>query len=169
MRTDTATSHDRPAALAYSTANCSIARVLSIVGEKWTFQVLREVFLGVHRFEDIHGHAGIPRQVLSKRLASLVDDGLLRRHPYRDSGARQRHEYLLTDKGLELRVPLLALMAWGDEYLADASGPSIQVVHTGCGSPVGLHMRCAAGHMTPTPEDQRFVAGPGAIKIDSKH
>jgi DNA-binding HxlR family transcriptional regulator len=153
----------RPAALAWSTANCSIGRVLDIVGEKWTFQVLREVFLGVRRFEDIHSHGGIPRQVLSKRLASLVEAGLLRKVPYREDGARERHEYRLTEQGLELRTPLIALMAWGDRYLADERGPSLQVVHRDCGAPVELTMSCSAGHPTPEATDVRFAPGPGAL------
>lgn len=157
--TDLAT---RPAALAYSTANCSVGRLLDLVGEKWTFQVLREVFLGVRRFEDIHSHAGIPRQVLSRRLASLVADGLLYKVPYREDGARERHEYRLTDAGLELRTPLLALMAWGDRHLADADGPSMRVVHRGCDAPVELTLSCGSGHPTPAATDLVFVPGPGA-------
>lgn len=153
----------RPAALAWSTDNCSVGRLLEVVGEKWTFQVLREVFLGVRRFDDIHSHGGIPRQVLSKRLASLVDHGILRREPYREDGSRERHEYRLTDKGLELRTPLMGLMAWGDRYLADPTGPAVQVVHRGCGEPVRLHARCGAGHETPAAGDLVFVPGPGAL------
>lgn len=156
------TQASRPAAMAWSTANCSIGRVLDVVGEKWTFQVLREVFLGVRRFEDIHDHAGIPRQVLSKRLATAVDAGLLRRVPYREAGARERHEYRLTDKGLQLLTPLAALMAWGDAHLADPEGPALQVVHRDCGAPVRLHLGCEAGHDTPDPTDLRFAPGPGA-------
>lgn len=157
----------RPAALDYSTANCSIGRLLELVGEKWTFQVLREVFLGVRRFEDMHSHAGIPRQVLSRRLASLVAAGLLRKAPYREDGARERYEYRLTDTGLELRTPLLALMAWGDRHLADPAGASVQVVHRGCDAPVELAMTCRAGHPTPAPDDLLFVPGPGARRAAS--
>lgn len=153
----------RPAALDWSTDNCSVGRLLAVVGEKWTFQVLREVFLGVRRFEDIHSHGGIPRQVLSKRLASLVDHGILRREPYREDGSRERHEYRLTDKGLALRTPLMGLMSWGDRYLADPAGPAVQVVHRGCGEPVHLHARCQGGHETPEAGDLRFVPGPGAL------
>lgn len=162
----TAVEERRPQALAWSTDNCSVARLLDVVGEKWTFQVLREVFLGIGRFEDIHHHGGIPRQVLSKRLASLVEDGILRREPYREEGARERHEYRLTDEGLELRIPLMGLMDWGDRYLADPAGPAVQVVHRGCGEPVRLHARCDGGHDTPHATDLRFAPGPGARVSD---
>ncbi|WP_380164720.1 winged helix-turn-helix transcriptional regulator [Jannaschia sp. R86511] len=148
--------------MAWSTANCSVARTLAVVGEKWTFQVLREVFLGVRRFEDMHLHGGIPRQVLSKQLGSLVDADLLVRVPYREDGARERHEYRLTDAGAALRIPLMALMAWGDEHLADTSGPAVHVVHRGCGELVQLVAGCAADHPTPELIDLRFVPGPGA-------
>lgn len=157
-----ATTSHRPPSAAWSTANCSVARTLDVVGEKWTFQVLREVFLGVRRFEDMHLHAGIPRQVLSKRLATLVDAGLLVRVPYRTDGARERHEYRLTEAGAGLRAPLMALMAWGDEHLADPEGPSVQVVHRGCGERVELVARCTAGHPTPEHTDLGFAPGPGA-------
>ena len=126
----------RPASMAWSTSNCSVGRTLDVVGEKWAFQVLREVFLGVRRFEDMHLHAGIPRQVLSKRLASLVEAGLLDRVPYREEGARERHEYRLTEAGAELRTAMVALIAWGDRYLADPEGPALLPVHRGCGEPV---------------------------------
>ena len=153
----------RPPALAWSTSNCSVGRTLDVVGEKWSFQVLREVFLGVRRFEDMHVHAGIPRQVLSKRLASLVEAGLLERVPYRDQGSRERHEYRLTEAGSELRTAMVALIAWGDRYLGDAAGPALQPVHRGCGQPVELLARCAAGHPAGGPGDLGFVPGPGAL------
>ncbi len=158
----TATKATVPTAMAWSTTNCSVARTLAVVGEKWTFQVLREVFLGVRRFEDMHVHGGIPRQVLSKRLASLVDAELLVRVPYREDGARERHEYRLTDAGAELSLPLIALMAWGDKHLADDSGPALHVVHRECGERVHLVAHCAADHPTVDHIDLGFAPGPGA-------
>lgn len=152
----------RPASMAWSTDNCSVGRTLDVVGEKWSFQVLREVFLGIRRFEDMHVHAGIPRQVLSKRLASLVEAGLLVRVPYREDGARERHEYRLTEAGSELRTAMVALIAWGDRYLADPEGPALLAVHRGCGEPVELLARCAADHPVTGPTDLGFAPGPGA-------
>src|ERR1044071_2020377 len=80
--------------------NCSIERALGVVGEKWTFLVLREAFGGVRRFADMQAATGAPRQVLSARLTRLVEEGLLRKVPYREPGQRQRDEYRLTQMGL---------------------------------------------------------------------
>src|SRR6185312_6141580 len=85
--------HRSPAALDWSTENCTIAAGLRVLGEKWTFIVLRDVFLGVRRFDDLIAHTGIPRQVLTNRLATLVEEGLLTREGYREPGARSRFEY----------------------------------------------------------------------------
>ena len=112
-----------PSALAWSTENCTVGRTMAILGERWTFVVLREVFNGVRRFDDIKRHSGIPRQVLSNRLALLVEQGVLRREPYQDPGERARHEYRLTEKGFDLYPVLVAIADWGDRYLADPEGP----------------------------------------------
>ena len=147
--------------LQWSTENCSIGRALDVVGEKWSFLVLRELFLGVRRFEDLRVRTGIPRQVLSERLGRMVEEGLLRREPYQDPGTRVRHEYRLTAKGLDLYPVLVALRRWGDTYLADPQGPSAAFVHRGCDEPVELEMRCAAGHLI-SPREVGGRPGPGA-------
>src|SRR3712207_8774230 len=79
----------------------------------------REAFLGVRRFADFQRVLGAPKAVLTDRLATLVDQGILRRVPYQAEGERQRHEYRLTEKGIDLYPTLVALMQWGDKYLAD--------------------------------------------------
>src|ERR671930_1495443 len=107
----------------YSAANCSIARTLDIVGEKWTLLILRESFYGLRRFEDLQSAVGCARNVLSARLAKLVDEGILERRPYREPGSRDRHEYVLTEKGLDLFPALIALLQWGDRWQAGPSGP----------------------------------------------
>jgi DNA-binding HxlR family transcriptional regulator len=124
--------------------------------------VLREVFLGIHRFDDLRVRTGIPRQVLSGRLATLVEQGVLRRVPYREPGARERQEYRLTDKGLDLYPVLIALREWGDRYLADPGGGPLAIVHRDCGEPVHLVARCAAGHEVDRPRDLVPRPGPGA-------
>ncbi len=116
-----------PSALAWSTENCTVGRTMAILGERWTFVVLREVFNGVRRFDDIKRHSGIPRQVLSNRLALLVEQGVLRREPYQDPGERARHEYRLTEKGFDLYPVLVAIADWGDRYLADPEGAAGRV------------------------------------------
>ncbi len=151
-----------PPALAWSVENCTLGRTMAILGERWTVVVLREVFLGVRRFDDIRRHAGIPRQVLSARLATLVDHGILARVPYQDAGARTRHEYRLTEKGLELQPVLLAIGQWGDRHLADPGGPPTTFVHRdGCEVPVHVEVHCAAGHRVTDPRQVATRPGPG--------
>ena len=98
--------------------------------------VLREVFNGVRRFDDMQRHSGVNRQVLSNRLAHLVDQGILRRVPYQPEGSRVRHEYRLTQKGLDLYPVLTALAEWGAHYLADPEGPAVEMAHRDCGAEV---------------------------------
>src|ERR1700686_2880986 len=128
--------------LDYDTANCAIGAAVGILGERPTFLVLREAFNGVRRFEDMQRRTGMPRQVLSHRLARLVDEGLLRKVPYRQPGQRRRDESRLTDKGLDLYPVLLALMQWGDRYAVGPAGPQVQLRHRDCGEPVGLQLAC---------------------------
>ena len=150
-----------PAALAWSTDNCTIGRAMEILGERWTFVVLREVFNGIRRFDDIRRHTGIPRQVLTHRLAGLVDQDILRREPYREAGQRERHEYRLTTKGIDLYPVLVAVARWGDRYLADADGPPVEFAHRDCGSPVEVLTRCTAGHDVTDPRAIVSRPGPG--------
>lgn len=155
----------RPPALDWSTDNCTVGRSMAVLGERWTFVVLREVFNGVRRFDDIRRHSGIPRQVLSNRLALLVDQEILRRAPYRDDGARERHEYRLTAKGFDLYPVLVAIADWGDRYLADPGGPPVEVAHRDCGGVVHAELVCEHGHRVA---DLREVAprpGPGAHQM----
>ena len=151
-----------PAALDWSTENCSVARTLEVIGEKWTLVVLREVFQGVRRFDDMRARTLIPRQDLSVRLAGLVADGILYRRPYREPGQRARMEYLLTPKGIDLHPVLLSLLTWGDRYLADPDGPSLELYHRDCGAPVQLELRCGAGHGDLTARAVRPRPGPAA-------
>jgi DNA-binding HxlR family transcriptional regulator len=151
-----------PPALAFSTDNCTIGRTMAILGERWTFVVLREVFEGVRRFEDIRRHARIPRQVLTDRLGVLVDRGILRKEPYRPPGERVRHEYRLTEMGLDLYPVLVAIAEWGDRYLADPEGPPVEFVHRACDAPVRVHLSCSAGHRIDRVREIGSQPGPGA-------
>lgn len=125
---------------------CSVARTLELIGERWSLLVLREVFLGVRRFEDIRAATGAPRAVLADRLRSLVDEGVLVRREYRDDGARTRFEYRLTPAGRELQPVLIALMQWGDRHLPLAGGPPLIIEHAGCGGRVRARLTCEHGH-----------------------
>src|ERR1700744_2258505 len=96
----------------YSGQRCSLAKALEVVGERWTLLIVRDAFFGVRRFGDFADHLEIPRAVLSERLTSLVDAGVLERV----DGDHGHTEYVLTDKGLALQPVLRTLLAWGDDY-----------------------------------------------------
>ena len=104
-------------------SSCSIARSLGVLGERWTFLILREAFLGATRFAEFRDRLGVAPDVLSERLATLVEYGVMEREPYREPGARSRSAYRLTPAGRELQVVLSALQQWGDEHLPRPEGP----------------------------------------------
>jgi DNA-binding HxlR family transcriptional regulator len=157
----TVTEHP-PEAMNWSTENCTISRTMEILGDKWTFHVLRELFVGVRRFEDIRTRAGIPRQVLTERLAALIERGLIRREPYRIPGQRERSEYRLTQAGIDLYPVLVAMIQWADQYLPLDAGPPLIPTHRGdCGAKVSVALHCAAGH-DPASREVSLQPGPGA-------
>jgi DNA-binding HxlR family transcriptional regulator len=137
-------------------SRCSVAGTLAVVGEKWSLLVLREAFFGVRRFADFQRLLGAPKAVLSDRLATLVEQGILARVPYQAEGERQRHEYRLTPKGRDLYPTLVALMQWGDAYLSDGP-PPLELLHRDCDAPVHLELHCEAGHAVAGPRDVRPV------------
>ena len=100
---------------AYEAQNCSIASALEVVGERWTLLIVRDVFLGLRRFDQFQESLGIARNVLTDRLNWLVNEGILERVLYSDRP--ERYEYQLTQKGRDLLLPLLALQQWGDKYV----------------------------------------------------
>ena len=163
MVTTATHSRTEPPALAYSVDNCTVGRAMAILGERWTVVVLREVINGVRRFEDMRRHTAIPRQVLTNRLALLVDEDILRKVPYQETGARVRHEYRLTQKGIDLYPVFIAIAQWGDRYLADPGGPPVEFAHRDCGSPMRAVPTCAEGHEVG--DLRRIVPrpGPGAV------
>ena len=155
---------NRPWILDYDTANCAVGAAVAVIGERTTFLVLRGVFSGVRRFDDIQRHTGAPRQVLSDRLARLVREGLLRKVPYQENGQRRRYEYRLTGKGLDLYPVLVALMQWGDRYAGGPAGPPLLLTHRDCGEPVRLQLSCDAGHVLRSAREVTPLPGPGARK-----
>jgi DNA-binding HxlR family transcriptional regulator len=138
---------------------CSIARSLDVIGDRWSILILRDCFRGIRRFEQLRRDLGIPRAVLSERLARLVDAGVLARRQY--SQHPPRHEYRLTDMGRELSPILVALMHWGDRWLS-ADGPPTLLVHEPCGTEVDLHFHCWECGVDFTPNDIAGRPGPGA-------
>lgn len=152
-------------ALDYDTANCNIAAALAIVGEKWTFFVLREAFNGIRRFDDMQRRTGAPRQVLSNRLAHLVSEGIMRKAPYQEPGQRPRSEYRLTEKGIDLFPVIVSLLTWGDKHASAAGGPSVVLTHRDCGAVAELQLACAEGHVLESARDVTPVPGPGARRV----
>lgn len=144
----------------FSDFACSVAKTLDVVGEWWTPLILRDVFLGVTKFDLIQQDLGIPRKVLSERLSVLVDHGVLSRHAYRDG--RTRYEYQLTEKGNDFITALIAMMNWGDRWLAGPNGAPLQVLHAGCGGTVKAQLVCDNCGKGVAHEDLQTQAGPGA-------
>ena len=149
--------HDR-----YDTQVCSAARALEVVGERWTLLILRDVFLGVRRFDAIQRDLGIARNVLTARLDKLVAEGVLERRPY--SERPLRHEYRLTDKGSDLWPVVMALVQWGDRHVPTPGGPPVVFEHEGCGGAVDEHRLCERCGAALDARDVRAYAGPGAPK-----
>jgi DNA-binding HxlR family transcriptional regulator len=102
---------------AYEGQNCSIARALEVIGERWTLLIVRDVFLGLRRFEQFQENLGIARNVLTDRLNRLVEEGILERVRY--SERPERYEYRLTQKGRDLNLALAGLRQWGDKYRSE--------------------------------------------------
>jgi DNA-binding HxlR family transcriptional regulator len=149
-----------------STEDCSLARALSVVGDRWTLLILRECFLRVRRFEAFQAKLGIARRVLTERLAGLVADGVLERVLYQERP--ERYEYKLTAKGLALHPVIMSLVHWGDVFHSDARGPPVVHTHTVCGQdfhPVLTCSQCgeALTAKAVSVRERRAVEGADAI------
>ena len=141
----------------YEGQNCSIARALEVVGERWTLLIIRDVFLGLRRFDEIQENLGIARNVLTDRLNRLVDEGILERVRYSERPAR--FEYGLTEKGGELNIALAALRQWGDKYVSEQ--PPRLLRTTADRKPVVAAL-VPKGTDLLRPEEVETVPGPGA-------
>src|SRR5712692_1176375 len=123
----------------YDSQICSVAGTLELVGERWTLLIVRDVFMGARRFEDFQRRTGAARNVLSNRLNTLVEDGILRKVPYQEHPVR--YEYRLTEKGLDLWPVIVALVQFGDRHIYPGRAP-VLLVHKGCGGAVSDHRMC---------------------------
>jgi DNA-binding HxlR family transcriptional regulator len=144
----------------FAEMHCSIAQTLEVVGEWWTPLIVRDVYLGLHRFDDLAENLGISRNLLTRRLDHLVTKGILERRPYQERPLR--HSYHLTEAAQELVPALLVLMAWGDRWVTPPGGPPVRLVHDTCGQSFTPWVTCSncgepvsAATVTPRP-------GPGA-------
>jgi DNA-binding HxlR family transcriptional regulator len=125
----------------YPTQYCPVAGSLEVVGERWTLLIVRDVFLGIRRFEDLQRDLGVARNVLQARLERLVENGILIKRPYQERPLRC--EYRLTEKGADLWPVLVALLKWGDRYTIEGERPMI-LQHRACGGELDDRRRCTA-------------------------
>ena len=132
--------------------NCSIARALEILGERWTLLILREVLLGRRRFEEIRRNTGVATNILTDRLATLVEHGVLE---------RREDEYVPTRKAIDANPVLVALLQWGDAHAAP-DGPPRVLVHARCGHDAHPQLQCAHCEQEIRPGELRVRPGPGA-------
>jgi DNA-binding HxlR family transcriptional regulator len=137
---------------------CSVARALSVVGDRWTLLVLRDAFLGIRRFADFHADLGTTRHRLADRLRKLVAHGVLERVRYQTRPAR--FEYRLTAKGRDLYPVVVSLTRWGDRWMAGEDGPPLALVHRGCGREVMPSLTCPACGAGVTARDMEARPGP---------
>jgi DNA-binding HxlR family transcriptional regulator len=144
---------------------CSIARTLDVIGEPWSLLILRDVWVGFVRFEQIRADLDISRKVLTERLNHLVEQGVLERRPY---DRRPRYEYVLSEKGAELIDLLMVMVAWGDKWLAGDAGPPVLYRHRACGEISRVDLRCAHCGEVMHAGDVELLAGPGARLTHSR-
>jgi DNA-binding HxlR family transcriptional regulator len=143
----------------YTDQNCSVARTLEVVGERWTLLIVRDAFRGLTRFDQFQANLGIARNILTDRLTRLVAEGILERVRY--SERPERYEYLLTEKGKGLRVAIAALRQWGDAYLSPE--PPTLLRRKDGGEPVVAALVPAGSLDILASEDVESVPGPGAV------
>ncbi|HUG86043.1 MAG TPA: helix-turn-helix domain-containing protein [Euzebya sp.] len=144
----------------FADVQCSIAQSLEIIGEWWTLLILRDAFLGVRRFDDFVARLGIARNVLTDRLNTLVDAGVLERRAY--DQARGRSDYVLTDKGRALWPVMTALRQWGDEWILGTGNEPVLLEHRDHGHTTTARMTCDVCGEELDARSVRAVPGPGA-------
>lgn len=147
----------------FGAMTCSIARSLAVAGEPWSPLVLRDVWVGIDRFDDLQRDLGISRKVLAERLKHLVEEGLLARRPYSERPAR--YEYVLTRKGLEFVDVLMVMAQWGDRWTAGDAGPPVHRRHRACGEVTRIELRCAKCGEIVTSSDIDVGPGPGRTRL----
>ena len=139
---------------------CSVGRALEVVGDHWVPLIVRDLFVGIRRFDDLRRDLDVSRKVLSERLAALQEHGVVERVPYQERPPR--HEYVLTEKGRDLFGVLMAMKAWGDRWAPTEAGPPILFRHTRCGEIVDAVPSCSHCGEPLTPADVVPLAGPGS-------
>lgn len=143
---------------------CSLARTVAVIGDRWTLLVLRECFLRVRRFEEFQSRLGITRHLLAERLKKLVRLGVLRRIPYQT--APTRHEYILTQKGLDLYPIMMAIVHWGDVHMVDERGRPMLHEHKTCGRVFDPVLVCSECGEPLLAKEVHTHLGPGAAAAE---
>jgi DNA-binding HxlR family transcriptional regulator len=146
----------------YPDQDCSVAATLEVAGERWTMLIFRDILAGHRRFDELQRSLGIARNVLAARLDRLVEEGILERRTY--SERPPRHEYFLTEKGLDLWPVFVALLAWGDRHAAGPDGPSMVLEHKECGGRMNDRRICERCGAELTVRDARPALGPGSTR-----
>jgi DNA-binding HxlR family transcriptional regulator len=141
---------------------CSVARTVAVIGDRWTLLVLRDCFLRVRRFEDFQARLEVTRHVLADRLRKLVRCGVLRRVLYQSRP--KRYEYILTQKGLDLYPIMMAIVHWGDVHMVDERGRPLLHKHKLCGETFDPVMTCSECGEPLSPKEVQVHVGPGAKK-----
>lgn len=139
---------------------CSVARTLDIIGDPWTPLVLRDVAMGISRFDAIQRNLGLSRKVLSQRLQLLLEHEVVERTPYQDNPVR--HDYALTQKGRDLAMVLVAIQSFGDKWIFGEAGPPLQWRHLACGEVSTVVPCCAHCGLEVRPGDAVPLRGPSA-------
>jgi len=141
----------------FDNMNCSLAQTLDVIGERWTLLILRDAFWGAKRFDEFQKNLGIARNILTARLNRLLEEAILEKRPTKTG----RHEYVLTEKGLELQTVLLAMTHWGDKYKSHPEGKRVVFVERATNEQIAeMGVRSADGRVLK-PRDIKAVAGPG--------
>ena len=151
----------------YEEQNCTIARALEVIGERWTILIVRDAMLGIRRFEDFQARLGISRTILAARLAQLVEHGVLDRERYQRRP--DRFEYVLTARGLELWPVIAGLAEWGTRHLTPDGTPPREFRHGACGTRVHAEVRCPHCDVDVKPEDAVSVPTPAMPISRAEH
>ena len=141
--------------------SCSVAQCLELIGDWWTPLIIRDLLMGISRFDDFRSRLGISRNILTERLNGLVDDGVATREPYQQHP--ERFDYRLTEKGIDLWRVIDAMRQWGDRWAAP-NGPPLEVLHIPCGHRSNAISVCSECREPLVRGDRKLVAGPGATR-----
>jgi DNA-binding HxlR family transcriptional regulator len=149
-----------------SNKECSVARAMEVVGDRWSILVLREAYYGTRRFDEFQYYLGVAPNILSTRLKKFVDLGMMTRVPLPGHGGR--YEYLLTKKGRDFFPTYLALKKWGDDWLAEPEGPQVVFKDRSSGRQIEYPPLLSARGKPLQLEDVEIVAGSGAVPFNRK-